>query len=70
MLLDCQGVVRQLIFDGFHNGDTADNKFSSLKSYVDAFIDGETVCVLTHGVTGELFIYFKGIIWSFVIFLI
>lgn len=70
MLLDCQGSVRQLIFDGFHNGDTADAKFSGLKSYVDAFIEGETVCVFTHGVTGESLIYLKEIIWLFIISLI
>lgn len=50
------------------NGDTGSAKFTQLKSYLDAFLGGDTVCVFTHGVTGKPLIY-QTFIWLFIFFL-
>lgn len=56
---DCRGHLLRLYLDGFYNGYVVDTKFNDMKPYIDAFIDGKTSCVLTHGVTGEPSNYFK-----------
>lgn len=42
-----------LYFDMVYRGTAPDEKFSNLKSFLDAFLGGETVCIFNHGTTGS-----------------
>ncbi|XP_031639729.1 protein claret segregational-like, partial [Contarinia nasturtii] len=50
---DYQQRVCWLYFNEVFNGVSSEAKFNSMKSNLKSFIDGKTVCILTHGSTGS-----------------
>lgn len=48
---DCAQRSVSLYFNRIYDGKIQE-KFEDLKPYLESFMRGETVCVLTHGMTG------------------
>lgn len=43
---------RNLYFNNIYNGASSEEKFNSVINYLDLFIQGESVCIFSHGITG------------------
>lgn len=51
---DCTNSVVQMYFDRILIGSTTNEKFNLVIPYLQSFMNGETVCVIAHGITGKI----------------
>lgn len=51
--LASDGSVQRFYFDAIYKNSCSDSKYMDLVSYLESCLNGRSLCILTHGVTGK-----------------